>query len=42
MPGGLERTEEEYRTLLAGAGLKLARIVKSPTEMCVLEAVTVA
>jgi hypothetical protein len=42
MPGGMERTEEEYRTLLAGAGLKLARIVKSPTEMCVLEAVTVA
>jgi SAM-dependent methyltransferase len=39
LPGGLERTEAEYRQLFAGAGLKLARIVKSPTEMCVLEAV---
>jgi ubiquinone/menaquinone biosynthesis C-methylase UbiE len=39
MPGGEERTEAEYRTLFGGAGLKLARIVKSPTEMCVLEAV---
>jgi SAM-dependent methyltransferase len=39
MPGGMERTENEYRGLFAGAGLKLARIVKSPTEMCVLEAI---
>jgi SAM-dependent methyltransferase len=39
MPGGMERTEDEYRRLFAGAGLRLARIVRSPTEMCVLEAV---
>ena len=39
MPGGMERTEAEYRRLFAGAGLKLARIVTSPSEMCVMEVV---
>jgi SAM-dependent methyltransferase len=39
MPGGMERTEDEYRRLYAGAGLKLARIVTSPSEMCVMEVI---
>jgi hypothetical protein len=39
IPGGQERTEEEYRQLFAGAGLKLARIVPTAGEMFVLEAV---
>jgi ubiquinone/menaquinone biosynthesis C-methylase UbiE len=41
MPGGMERTEAEYRQLFAGAGLNLERIVTSPSEMCVIEAVAV-
>lgn len=39
MPGGQERTEQEYRTLLAAAGLSLQRIVSLPgTEISVIEA----
>jgi hypothetical protein len=37
LPGGRERTEEEYRTLLAGAGFRLERIVPTPTEVSVIE-----
>jgi len=39
IPGGKERTEAEYRTLLAAAGLKLDRIVATTTEISVLEAI---
>jgi hypothetical protein len=39
LPGGKERTEEEYRELLAKAGLKLNRVVKNKSPMAVLEAV---
>jgi ubiquinone/menaquinone biosynthesis C-methylase UbiE len=39
IPGGQERTEEEFRTLFTGAGFKLNRIVPTPSDMCVLEAV---
>lgn len=39
MPGGQERTEQEYRNLLAGAGLSLKRIVGLPgSETSVIEA----
>lgn len=36
--GGKERTEAEFGELLEGAGFKPARVVKSETPLCVLEA----
>ena len=39
IPGGKERTEVEYRDLLAAAGFRLARIVPTPSEVSVIEAV---
>ena len=41
IPGGKERTEAEYRDLLAGAGFQLDRIVPTPSEVSVIEAVPV-
>jgi len=38
LSGGLERTEEEYRRLLADAGFRLERIVPTASIMSVLEA----
>jgi len=37
--GGRERTEAEYAALLAKAGLRLARIVRTPSPVAVIEAV---
>jgi len=39
--GGRERSETDYRDLLARAGLRLARIVRTPGPLAVLEAVRV-
>ena len=39
IPGGKERSEEEYRRLLAGAGFRLAKIVPTKSEISVIEAV---
>jgi hypothetical protein len=41
IPGGLERTEEEFRRLLAAAGFRLTRVVPTKAEISVLEAVPV-
>jgi O-methyltransferase domain/Dimerisation domain len=38
-PGGLERTAEEYRELLAAAGLRLTRIIPTPSPYSIVEAV---
>jgi hypothetical protein len=38
MPGGKERTEEEYRALFAGAGFDLTRIVPTESPLSVIEA----
>jgi SAM-dependent methyltransferase len=38
MNGGRERSEEEYRTLLAASGLGLVRVTPTTTEVSVLEA----
>ena len=38
-PGGQERTEPEYRTLLNKAGLRLTRVVPTDTAVSVVEAV---
>jgi O-methyltransferase domain len=39
MAGGRERTEGEHAALLAKAGLRLARVVRSASPMCAIEAV---
>jgi len=41
IPGGLERTEQEYRELFANAGFRLSRIVPTATEISVIEGVPV-
>ena len=38
-PGGQERTEDEYRTLLGRAGFRLARVVATATHDSVIEGV---
>ena len=37
--GGRERTEEEYRTLLDGAGFTLTRVVPTAAPLSVVEAI---
>ena len=39
MPGGKERTEEEYRALFAGAGFHVTKFVPTKSPMFVIEAV---
>ncbi len=39
MPGGKERTEEEYGALFAGAGFKVTRFVETKSPLSVIEAV---
>ena len=41
VPGGMERTEAEYRDLFAAAGFELLRVVPTATELSILEAVPV-
>jgi hypothetical protein len=41
LPGGRERTEEEFRTLLEGSGFKLVRTIPLPSMVSILEAVPV-
>ena len=37
IPGGKERTENEYRTLFEQAGFELTRIVPTGTEVSIVE-----
>ncbi len=37
MPGGLERTEDEFRRLYESAGFRLTRVVPSYGDICVIE-----
>jgi hypothetical protein len=39
IPGGLERTEEEFRTLLEAAGFQLTKIVSTSADVCIIEGV---
>lgn len=41
LPGGRERTEEEFRALFAGAGFRLTQVVPTRSPLSVLEAVKV-
>jgi hypothetical protein len=38
LPGGRERTEQEYAALFAAAGLRLTRVVDTTTRASVIEA----
>jgi hypothetical protein len=38
-PGGMERTAEEYRELLANAGFGLTRIIPTQSPFSIIEAV---
>jgi hypothetical protein len=38
MPGGRERTEQEYAALFAAAGLHLTRVIDTGSRMSILEA----
>ena len=38
-PGGVERTEEEYREILAAAGLKLNRVIATKSQISIVEAI---
>jgi hypothetical protein len=40
LPGGQERTEAEYRTLLDKAGLRLSRVVPTSSAVSVVEVLT--
>ena len=40
-PGGLERTEQEYRELLAAAGFRLTRIIPTKSPFSIIEGVRV-
>jgi len=42
LPGGLERTEEEYRDLLAESGFKLTQVIKTKSPLDLIEAVRIA
>jgi hypothetical protein len=42
LPGGMERTEDEYRRLLAASGFALARVVPTATWVGVIEATLLA
>lgn len=39
IPGGMERTETEYRTLLAASGFRLQRVVSTAADIHVIESV---
>jgi hypothetical protein len=39
MVGGRERTEDQFRRLLAGAGIRMTRVVPTASPMCVIEGV---
>jgi SAM-dependent methyltransferase len=41
LPGGKERTEPEFQSLVAGAGWRMTRVVRTKSPKCVIEAVPV-
>ena len=41
LPGGMERTEQEFRTIFAASGFRLEKIIPMPAPQCILEGVPV-
>jgi hypothetical protein len=37
MPGGIERTEDEFRRLYEGAGFRLTKVVPAQDDLSVIE-----
>ena len=40
-PGGLERTEEQWKSLFTASGFDLTRIIRTPVPQCVIEGIPV-
>jgi hypothetical protein len=38
-PGGLERSEEQWKNLFAASGFQLSRIIRTPVPQCVIEGI---
>jgi hypothetical protein len=41
LPGGMERTEDEFRKLFAAAGFRLERVIPTPALQYIIEGVPV-
>jgi len=41
LPGGMERTERQFRELFAASGFRLERIIPMPAPQCIIEGVPV-
>jgi hypothetical protein len=41
LPGGMERTEQQFRDLFAASGFRLERIIPMPAPQCIIEGVPV-
>src|SRR5204862_1635538 len=41
LPGGMERTEKQFRELFAASGFQLERIIPMPAPQCIIEGVPV-
>jgi hypothetical protein len=41
LPGGMERTEKEFRELFAASGFRLERIIHTPALQCIIEGLPV-
>jgi hypothetical protein len=41
LPGGMERTEQQFRNLFAASGFRLERIIPTPGLQCIIEGVPV-
>lgn len=41
LPGGMERTEQQFRELFAAGGFRLERIIPTPAPQCIIEGVPV-
>jgi hypothetical protein len=41
LPGGMERTEQQFRELFAAGGFRLARIIPTPAPQCIIEGLPV-
>jgi len=39
MTGGHERTEAEFKSLLAASGFELTRVIRTASPVCIIEAV---
>jgi len=41
LPGGMERTEQQFRELFAAGGFRLERVIPTPAPQCIIEGLPV-